>query len=102
VLKPQIASPFLRGHFNDLLLIPCAIPPLLLLQRWLRLRAHDRFPSGREILFCLVTWALLFEWIGPRIISSATADPIDALVYCIGAIIAFAWWRGRSTRPPAQ
>jgi hypothetical protein len=33
-LGPQaVHSAFLHDHFNDLLLIPCALPPLLLLER---------------------------------------------------------------------
>jgi hypothetical protein len=98
-LKPHLHSPFVRGHFNDLLLIPCAIPPLLLFQRFLRLRPHDHFPAASEILFCLVTWTLLFEWIGPRFVSGTTADPLDAIAYVLGGILAFIWWR---CVPPAR
>ena len=29
LIKPVIAWPFLQGHFNDLWLIPCALPPVL-------------------------------------------------------------------------
>jgi hypothetical protein len=101
VLKPHIPSAFLRGQFNDLLLIPCALPPFLLLQRWLRLRAHDQPPAAREILFPLFIWTILFEWIGPRFVSGTTADPLDALAYGFGAIIAFAWWHSRSPSQPA-
>lgn len=95
-LKPHLHSPFLRGHFNDLLLIPCALPPFLLLQRWLGLRRHDESPAGREVLFCLCIWVVLFEWIGPHFIRGTTADPIDALAYALGAIIAFSWWHRHS------
>jgi hypothetical protein len=102
VLKPHLHSPFLRGHFNDLLLIPCAMPPLLLVQRQLRLRPHDEMPTFSEIVFCLVTWSLLFEWIGPRIISGTTADLFDAVAYFIGAIIAFVWWKRSTSSSPAE
>jgi hypothetical protein len=99
-LKPLVASPFLRGQFNDLLLIPCAIPPFLLLQRRLQLRSHDRPPAIGEILFPLCIWTLLFEWIGPRLFAGAVADPLDVLAYFTGAIIAFAWWKVRSGPSP--
>ena len=100
--KPHLHSAFLRGHFNDLLLIPCAIPPLLLLQRQLGLRTHDQVPTVSEIIFCLFTWTLLFEWIGPRLIAGTTADPLDALAYAFGAIIAFAWWNRTPATRTAQ
>lgn len=29
LLKPLLPSPFLHGHFNDLLLIPAALPVVL-------------------------------------------------------------------------
>ena len=95
-LKPQIPSLFLRGYFNDLLLVPCAVPPFLLLQRCLRLRTHDQHPGGGEILFCLIVWTLLFEWIGPALIPGTTADPFDALAYIFGAVVAFCWWHRKS------
>ncbi len=100
-LKPLIASSFLRGQFNDLLLIPCALPPFLLLQRRLRLRTHDQPPALSEILFPLCLWTLLFEWIGPSFFSGATADPLDVLAYFTGAMIAFVWWRFASYGQPA-
>ena len=37
-LKPRLPSPFLHGHFNDLLLIPAALPVVLWVQRRLGLR----------------------------------------------------------------
>jgi hypothetical protein len=98
-LKPHITSTFLRGQFNDLLLIPCALPPFLFLQRCLQLRAHDRPPALGEILFPLCIWTLLFEWIGPRFFPGTIADPLDVLAYFTGATIAFAWWKFRSIDP---
>ena len=93
-LKPHLHSQFLRSYFNDLLLIPCAIPVLLLAQRLVRLRTHDKFPTGAEIISCLVVWSLLFEWIGPRFMPGTTADPLDAMAYGVGGMIAFIWWHG--------
>jgi len=92
LLKPHLASPFLHGYFNDLLLIPCALPPLLWLQRRFCLRHHDLPPQGTEVLFHLVIWSLLFELIGPHLIKHATGDPLDVAAYAVGGIFAFAWW----------
>jgi hypothetical protein len=92
VVKPHTHNPFLRYHFNDVLLIPCALPPLLLLQRWMNLRRHDRPPNAAEIAFHLVIWSILFEVIGPHIISRATGDPWDVVSYVAGGGLAWLWW----------
>jgi len=95
ILKPRVHSPFLHDHFNDLLLIPCALPPLLLLQRWLRLRLHDRMPTPGEIALYLAVWSILFEIIGPYILPRAVGDPWDVVAYVFGGILAGLWWQRR-------
>lgn len=92
LIKPHLPSGFLHSHFNDLLLIPCALPLILWLHRQLGLRSHDHPPTGLEIAFHLVFWSALFEWIGPKFVSHATADPWDVLAYLAGALLAGAWW----------
>ena len=92
LIKPHVHSPFLRYHFNDLLLIPCALPPLLLVQRWLGLRSHDTAPTATEIAFHVIVWSILFELIGPHIMSRATGDPWDAVAYAAGGLLAGLWW----------
>jgi hypothetical protein len=100
VLKPHLHSPFLRGHFNDLLLIPCALPPLLLVQRWLKLRVDDRMPTLPEVALYLLVWSLLFEVLGPFITPATTADPLDVLAYCLGGAFAALWWNRPNPRIP--
>ena len=92
-LKPRVPSPFLRDHFNDLLLIPCALPPLLLLQRWLRLRTHDEMPAPGEVALYFAVWSVLFEIIGPHLLRRATGDPWDIAAYAAGAVAAGVWWQ---------
>ncbi|MBU6399222.1 MAG: hypothetical protein KGS61_02800 [Verrucomicrobia bacterium] len=100
LIKPHVHSPFLRGHFNDLLLIPCALPPLLQLQRWLRLRLHDQMPTAGEIALNLAVWSFLFEAIGPHLMRGVTGDPWDVLDYVAGGIVAGLWWhRDRLVHP---
>ena len=98
LLGPHTHSLFFRGYFDDILLIPCALPPLLLMQRLLHLRKHDRTPEKGEILLYLALWSVLFEWIGPHWIARATGDIWDVIAYSVGAVIA-AWWWGRSPQP---
>jgi hypothetical protein len=92
MLKPWIDSAFLRGHFNDILLMPCALPPVLWLQRRLGLRRNDEFPRLAEIAFHFVVWSVLFEVAGPRLMH-VTGDVFDVVAYAVGAVICAGWWR---------
>jgi hypothetical protein len=91
-IKPHFHAGFFHSHFNDFWLIPCALPPILWLHRRLGLRTHDGAPRITEITFHLAFWSLLFEWIGPRFLAHATGDPLDALAYAAGAVLAGLWW----------
>ncbi len=92
LIKPHCHIVFFHSWFNDTLLIPCALPPVLLAQRWLGLRAHDQFPTAGEIFAHWVGWSILFEWIGPHILPT-TGDVWDAVAYGAGAIVAFGLWQ---------
>jgi len=92
VLKPRLHSPFLHDHFNDLLLMPCALPPLLLMQRWLKLRLHDQPPTPGEIALYVIVWSILFEVIGPHIMPWTVGDPWDAVAYAAGGVFSGLWW----------
>jgi hypothetical protein len=92
VLKPHLSKPFLHHHFNDLLLIPCALPILLWLHHRLGLRPSDGPPSGTEVALHLAVWCLLFEVAGPHLMNHATGDLWDVLAYCLGGAIAWAGW----------
>jgi hypothetical protein len=92
VVAPRVPNLFLHSWFNDLLLIPCALPPVLALQRLLRLRLHDRPPTGWEIAAHWAGWSVMFEWIGPHWIRRATGDPWDVVAYGVGAVAASLVW----------
>ena len=93
VLKPWLPSPFLRGQFNDLLLVPAALPWVLWLHRRFGWREGDGFPAGREIVFYLVVWSVVCEGLGPVLLRRGTADLKDVLAYAVGAGAAWLWWR---------
>ena len=83
--------PFLRGYFNDLWLIPCALPIVLLV--------HDRMgwretgpPTAGEIAAHVVGWSVLLEGIGPYLRPAATGDLLDVACYTAGGLVAWAWW----------
>jgi hypothetical protein len=94
LVKPHVHSPFLRGQFNDCLLIPAALPLVLWLQRRLWLRRDDEFPSAGEIGFHLIVWSLVCEGIGPYLLRG-TGDFRDVVAYTGGAVFAWLWWRGQ-------
>lgn len=88
----SLKGPFLRNHFDDLLLIPAALPLILWLQRQLRLRATDTPPDWREVLMQLVVWSIAAEVVGPHLFSHATGDIWDVVAYTAGAVVAMAFW----------
>jgi len=95
LLKPHIASRFLHGYFNDLWLIPCALPPILWLHRRLGLRTDDDYPRVSEIALHLAFWSVLFEYIGPKFMPHTVGDPLDVVAYAVGALVAGVWWHRR-------
>lgn len=100
LLKAHIPSPFLHGYFNDVLLIPCALPCVLWLQRRLGLRTHDAPPDAREVALHFAVWAIVAEGIAPHL-TRATGDWRDVLAYAAGAGAAFVWWqRDQSVTAP--
>ena len=93
-LSQHFGGPFLRGQFNDLLLIPAALPFALWLQRRLQLRRDDRFPRWSEIALHLAVWSLAAETVAPHLFARATADWRDVVAYTIGGAVAGCWWQG--------
>ncbi len=91
-IKPHCHIAFFHNWFNDLLLIPCALPPVLLTQYWLGLRTHDSAPTFGEVAAHVVGWSILFELIGPHILPT-TGDPWDAVAYACGGTVAYGLWR---------
>jgi hypothetical protein len=98
MVKPNTVVEFFHFHFNDVWLIPCALPLLLWLHRKLDLRAHDRFPSITEVLLHLGIWCVTCEGIGPRWVPGISGDFGDVLAYSSGAIFALGWWRWQERR----
>jgi hypothetical protein len=101
IFKPHVHSAFLHNHFNDLLLIPCALPVLLLMHRCLGLRATDEPPAFREIALYLVVWSLLFEVAGPQLFKHCVGDAGDVLAYAAGGLLAGLWWQRHPRRAKA-
>ncbi len=91
LLKPHFRWPFLHSYFNDLWLIPCALPLLLWLHRHFDLRS-DTPPTFLEVTGHLLVWSIFFEWLGPWLLPSSIGDGYDVAAYAIGGLIAWLWW----------
>jgi hypothetical protein len=85
---------FLGGQFNDLLLIPAALPFVLWLQRRFGLRRDDQPPRWREIALHLFAWSVAAELLAPHVFTRATGDWRDVAAYTLGGAIAGCWWQG--------
>jgi len=92
-LKPTLDIRFLHDHFNDLLLIPAALPLVLWVQRKLGWRDHHRAPEAKEITLHLIVWGLIAEVAGPFLFAHATGDWRDLIAYIVGATFAGFWWQ---------
>ena len=90
------AWPFLHGHFDDLLLIPVALPVVLWLQKITGLRPHDRPPGWSEMLGHLAVWSLMAKVVGPFWLHIGVADPWDLLCFAGGGVAAMLWWHRTS------
>ncbi len=93
------AWPFLHSHFDDLLLMPVALPVALWLQRLTGLRPHDSPPSWWEMFFHLAIWSFMCKIVGPVFFQIGVADPWDLLFYAVGGIAACLWWRRQTLWP---
>jgi cell shape-determining protein MreD len=99
-IKPRMPNHevFFRGHLNDLLLIPCLLPPLLFLHQRLSWRRQFEPPTAPEIILHLVIWSLLLEYVGPRFYLRATSDPLDVISYVVGGFVSWVIWNRNHPR----
>lgn len=92
VVESITRSAFLHGTFNDLLLLPAALPLVLWLQRRLGWRSHDLPPTPGEIAGHWLVWSAVAEGFGPLLLTRAVADWRDVAAYAVGGIAAGIWW----------
>jgi len=92
---------FFHSHFDDLLLIPAALPVVLWVQRLLGLRKHDGPPTWREVWPHLLIWSVMCKFVGPYWLHIGTPDPWDIAFFAAGGLAAFAWWNHAVRQPAA-
>lgn len=100
LLKPLVAWPFLRGQFNDLLLIPAALPVVLWVQRKTGLRNDDEAPTWSEITLHLGVWSVICEGMVQSGSHRGTSDLWDVVAYGVGGVAAGIWWNHRPWAKP--
>jgi hypothetical protein len=95
LLKPLAPPSWVWVHswFQDFLLVPALLPPVLWLFATLKLRESQLFPTWTEILFHTIWWSLFFEFIGPQLLHRGTGDYRDIIAYGLGAIGAGIFWK---------
>ena len=93
VLPAALRGAFMRNYFDDVLLIPAALPLVLWLHARLGLRPAGAKPRWSEILLHVIVWSVAAEVIAPHLLSRATGDPWDAVAYASGAFAAGLIWR---------
>jgi ubiquinone/menaquinone biosynthesis C-methylase UbiE len=98
LIQPAFSWPFLHRYFDDILLIPAALPIILGIQRWWGLRGHDRPPTAAEILGHWAIWSLIAELIGPHLFPWVVGDLVDVVAYALGAVLAGTWWNRAGLR----
>ncbi len=84
---------FFASYWNDLWMVPCALPLILWVHRCLGWRDSGAYPTVGEIVGHWLLWSLLAEGLGPRWMAHAVADPWDVVAYGMGALLAGVWWR---------
>jgi hypothetical protein len=109
VVRPHLAGffhahlpwawPFLHSHFDDLLLMPAALPVVLWLQRLTGLRLHDGPPGWREMFAHLAIWSVMCKIIGPIYLHIGVADLWDILFFAAGGGAACLWWNRPTAKP---
>lgn len=101
ILKSHWHTGFFHSYFNDLWLIPCALPLVLRVQSGCKLRPREKPPQTGEILMHVLLWSVWFEGLAPLLWTHSTADLGDVLAYGTGGLLAGLWWRYAYRPAPA-
>ena len=82
-------------YWNDLWMLPCALPLVLFLYQILGLRLCGAVPSGSEIFWHGMLLSLMAEVAGPLLFEHAVGDPWDILAYAMGGGMLYCRWHIR-------
>jgi hypothetical protein len=93
----SVHNHFLKFYFDDVLLVPCALPVILFFVAAFGFRDLRRPPTLSEIITCLIIWSIAFEIVGPAIMAKGTADILDIVAYWFGAGVSWILWNYRNS-----
>jgi len=79
-------------YFNDILLVPCCLPPLLFVMHKIKLRRNHLPPTIIEVIIPLVIWTISFEIIAPLCFRKGTSDIGDIFAYWLGGFFCWFVW----------
>ena len=79
---------FLRNYFNDLLFVPLVLPVMFIAFYKLGLRENAK-PNNYELVFHVLLWTIVIEYIGPHYLAKGYSDPYDVLCYGLGGLICY-------------
>ncbi|MBT5927893.1 MAG: hypothetical protein HOH33_14870 [Verrucomicrobia bacterium] len=85
-------SGWMDYYWNDVWMLPCAIPLVLSVYNALGLRQSMEIPSGFEILWHGILWGLIAEFVGPLLFVHAVGDPWDLAAYAVGGFLLYFRW----------
>lgn len=86
VLLAGIQHTFLSGYVDDILVIPIVLSLTTILIRFFTKNPSFRIDLGM-LITSVILFSIAFEWLLPRLSDRYTADFLDVLCYCAGAIL---------------
>ncbi|XOV71453.1 MAG: hypothetical protein ACFHW5_22565 [Verrucomicrobiota bacterium] len=91
----QWASPapgWMSSYWNDIWMLPCAVPLVIRIYETLNLREPNMHPSLSEIVWHGLLWSFMAEGLAPVWFPSSTADPLDLAAYALGGFMLWLRW----------
>lgn len=100
--KPISDVAFLHDHFNDLLLVPCALPVTLALESLCGVRRWPQTPTAGAIAAYTIGWSVVCEGLSPAVSDVSTRDAWDVVAYMAGGTASALWYRRRGSMRVAR
>ena len=89
--KAGIYLYFISDYVADFLTLPVVLAITLIIIR--KVLPNQKIYSFKvwHVLYTVVLYGFLFEWVFPKLDKSATADPWDLLAYALGGVVFWFW-----------
>ena len=80
---------WVSAYWNDFWMMPCALPLVLWVYRFVGLRSFEGPATAGEILSHGLLWAFMAEGLAPELFPHSVRDPWDVLAYFLGGLLLF-------------